>query len=437
MGLGGSVLLRIEAGRRRPATLSLGTSAAIQGLNALTGILLARSLGPVGRGELAAILLWPSILAAVGSLGMAEAVTYETATGSSPVRAVVGTALAVAAVQSLVLIGIGAVVASMVHRGHGAETAHSTYLFLAYIPLNLLTVYAMGIMNGLQHFLAYHALRLTVIALTAVGLFLLLATNPTLTVRAAIVAYLVANALTAAAALLVLRRQGVLSLAYRHETVRRLLGFGLRSHTTNVASMLNERLDQLVISVLLAPAKLGLYVIAVTLTAATTIVGHATGMVVLPVVASLRDPAERVAAATRYIGWVLVGATCVAVPMVAFTPLLIRVLFGEQFLGAAPVARVLLVASVFLSTNGVVGAVLKAVGRPLDAGMAECLSLGVTVAGLALLLPRLELLGAGLTSLLAYCSTTVWMTSRAARALDVAPLALLLPKARRGRPLGD
>jgi O-antigen/teichoic acid export membrane protein len=436
MGLGATMSMRIEAGRRRPLTLSLATSAAIQCFNALTGILLARSLGPVGRGELAAVLLWPSLLAAVGSLGVAEAVTYETATGSSPVRAVVGSGLAVATLQSLVLVGIGAVVASMVHGGHDARIVRSTYLFLAYIPLNLVSIYAMGVLNGLQQFFAYHVLRLVVIALVASGL-LLLATNRALTLRAAIVTYLIANAVTAAAAILALRRQGALSLTYSHETVRRLLGFGLRSHTTNVASLLNEQLDQLVISIFLAPAKLGLYVIAVTLTSATTIIGSATSMVVLPVVASLRDPAERVAAATRYVGWVLVGAACAALPMVAFTPLLIRVLFGEEFLGAAGVARVLLLAAILLSTNRVIGAVLKGVGRPLDAGMTECLSLVTTVVGLSLLLPRLELLGAGLTSLLAYCSTTVWMTSKAARALDVTPLALLLPWARTGRRLGN
>jgi O-antigen/teichoic acid export membrane protein len=436
MGLGAAVSTRIEAGRRRPFTLSLATSAAIQCCNALTGILLARSLGPVGRGELAAVLLWPSLLAAVGSLGVSEAVTYETATGSSPVRAVVGSGLAVAALQSLVLVCIGAVVASLVHGGHDARVARSTYLYLAYIPLNLVSIYAMGVLNGLQRFFAYHALRLVVIVVVASGL-LLLAISRALTLRAAIVTYLIANAITAAGAILALRRQRALSLAWRPDTLRRLLGFGLRSHTTNVASLLNEQLDQLVISVFLAPAKLGLYVIAVTLTSATTIIGSATSMVVLPVVASLRDPADRAAAATRYVGWVLVGATCVALPMMAFTPLLIRVLFGEGFLGAAGVARVLLLAAILLSANRVIGAVLKGVGRPLDAGMAECLSLVATVAGLALLLPRLELLGAGLTSLLAYCSTTIWMTSRAACALDVAPTTLLLPWARTGRRHGD
>jgi O-antigen/teichoic acid export membrane protein len=432
--LSDTVLTRIDAGRRHPVTLSLATSVAIQGFNVLTGVVLARALGPAGRGELAAVLLWPSILAAVGSLGVAEAATYETASGSSPAEAVYGGSLTIAGVQSLALIAIGAVVIPIVH-GHDREIARSTYLFLLFIPLNLLTLYAAGILNGLHRFAAYQALRLMVFALMAGGL-VLLAVQQVLTVRAALMVYLIANAVTAVVALLLLRRQAASSLTFKYETVRRLLRFGLRSHTTNVASLLNERLDQLVISVFLAPAKLGLYVIAVTLTSATMIIGNATGMVILPMVASLEDPAERITVASRYVGWVLVGAACVAVPMVAFTPLLIRVFFGYDFLGATTVTRVLLVATVLLSANRVIGALLKAVGRPLDAGVAELLSLGMTVGGLALLLPRLELLGAGLTSLMAYGVTTAWMTLKAARALDVPPTVLLVPGGR-GRRSGN
>jgi O-antigen/teichoic acid export membrane protein len=436
MGLSATILMRTEIAQRRPVILSLATSAAIQGLNALTGILLARSLGLLGRGDLAAILLWPGILAAVGSLGVTEAVTYETAAGSSPVRAIVGSSLIIATIQSIALIGIGAVIAPIVHNGRDTQVLYSTYLYLAYIPLNLITLCAIGVLNGLQQYLAYHTLRLMVIALMALGL-VLLAAYQALTVRAAIVAYLAANMLTAVSALLLLQRQGVLSLTCRYETIRRLFGFGLRSHTTNVASLLNERLDQLVISIFLAPAKLGLYVIAVTMTSATTFIGSATAMVVFPVVASLRNPTERMTAATRYVRWILVGATCTAVPLIALTPLLIQVLFGKTYLDAVPVTRVLFAASVFLCTNYVVGAVLKAVGRPLDAGIAECLSLGVTAVGLVLLLPWLELIGAALTSLLAYCATTVWLTLRAARALEITPLHLLLPTARDRKPLGD
>ena len=86
---------------------------------------------------------------------------------------------------------------------------------------------------------------------------------------------------------------------------------------------------------------------------------------VLPLVASADDDEARTAAARRYVRRVLLGAAAIAVPMIVATPWLIRLLFGADFLGAATVTRVLLVATVFFSTNRVIAALLNAVGRPL------------------------------------------------------------------------
>ena len=57
---------------RRAVVFSLLTSGGVLAVNVLTGILLARTLGPGGRGELAALLLWPSMLVLVGSLGVGD-----------------------------------------------------------------------------------------------------------------------------------------------------------------------------------------------------------------------------------------------------------------------------------------------------------------------------------------------------------------------------
>ena len=44
-------------------------------LGVVTGTILARVLGPVGRGELAAITLWPGILLTLGGLGIPHTIT--------------------------------------------------------------------------------------------------------------------------------------------------------------------------------------------------------------------------------------------------------------------------------------------------------------------------------------------------------------------------
>ena len=48
---------------------TFSTSLVIQACGAATGILTARLLGPVARGELATVMLWPPILSNLGLLG--------------------------------------------------------------------------------------------------------------------------------------------------------------------------------------------------------------------------------------------------------------------------------------------------------------------------------------------------------------------------------
>ena len=48
----------------------------IQLTNFLTGPIIARALGPEGRGELASIILWPNLLGSVFALGLGPALLY-------------------------------------------------------------------------------------------------------------------------------------------------------------------------------------------------------------------------------------------------------------------------------------------------------------------------------------------------------------------------
>ena len=58
-----SVSQRLRSLTGGPIGASLAASVGIQAVNVFTGILLARGLGPEGRGEFAAVILWPTVLA--------------------------------------------------------------------------------------------------------------------------------------------------------------------------------------------------------------------------------------------------------------------------------------------------------------------------------------------------------------------------------------
>jgi O-antigen/teichoic acid export membrane protein len=395
-------------------------------MNVVTGVLLARALGPHDRGVLAAVVLWPSMLAAVGSLGNVEATTFHAGRMRVALGSLVSTTLMIAITESLVLVGLGLLIAPIVYQDYGSGTLTVALLFLTFIPLNLSTLSLMAVLNGVQRFQLYQILRLSVVFVTLV-LLAGLALAGELSVESAVVSYLAANAITTAAAA-ILVAHAVRSLSRPRLTLaRQLLSFGLRSHTSAVPGLFNQRLDQLVISVFLAPAKLGLYVIATTLTSATAVVGYSVAMVALPTLARLEPGTERTATGRRLVVLTLVLSAGVSVPLFVLAPQIIDVFFGRGFHAATDAARVLLIGAVFFSMARTLEASLQGVGRPLSAGAGELVALGVTLIGLAVLLPMLGLVGAALASVFAYGISAGLMTRRLARILNLPWHAICLP----------
>lgn len=409
-----------------PLAGSFATSLLILGVNMVTGVLLARTLGPSGRGELAAILLWPALLVILGSIGVTDSITYHAARQTVPIETIVGTVALVWVVQTIAIVAVGAVFIPQVMSQYGSQTTHLAVLYLTiYTPLFLALDYILGLLKGIHRFGGFQALRLGLIVITGVGLVLTFELG-VLEVGVAVGTYATAYAAIGLVALVVLRRTCPQAPVFDSRFARTLIGFAVKSHTSSVSSFFNERLDQLVIAVFLAPAQLGLYVIAVTLTSLTNLVGYSVSAIALPVVAAERAERVQADAVRRYIRLTLLGAIAITVPMLLLAPALIDVFFGSSFAPAASVTRVLLIAAAVLTITRLVQALLKAAGRPLDAGVSEFVAVGVTLVSLAVLLPWLGILGAGVASLLAYCASAGWTAKRASRAFGLSSVRFLL-----------
>lgn len=405
---------------------SFGASLGIQAANVLTGVLLARMLGPGGRGELAAIVLWPTLLKAVAGVGVFEATIFHVARGTRELGTLLGTSLAIALAEGLACVAAGAAILPFVLHRYDRSVVVAALLYLAYVPLDLAGLALLAVLNGRQRLTAFQRLRLVPPLVSAVGLGAL-ALADSLTLRPIVGVYVASNVLVIAlTAPLVLRDAWPLRVSLAH--AREVLGYGLRVHLGNSGAFINERIDQLVISLFLGPVKLGLYVIAYTLTSLTTLVGNSVAFVALPTLAAIEDESERAEAGRRFVALTLLVASVATLPIVAFAPALVELFFGPGFRGAGQVCRLLAVAAVVFSVNRALGSVLMGIDRPLDPAKGELIAVGVTVAGLAALLPTLGLLGAGVASLAAYSASMLWLVRRAARALGVAPARLLLPR---------
>ncbi len=135
-------------------SITLGTSLLLQILNIGTGILTARFLGPSGKGQLTAIMLWPSILVALGSLGLGGAVTYYVSQKSQDSGNVFTTSILLGMFQSVTLIGLGLLIIPWVLASQGSDIVQMSTAYLVYIPLSLLTLYSQSLLSARMNFVA-------------------------------------------------------------------------------------------------------------------------------------------------------------------------------------------------------------------------------------------------------------------------------------------
>ena len=356
---------------------------------------------------------------------MADALTYFAARDEHPVGRLLGSAAVVALVQSGLLIAIGLLLEPLVLDRYGHAAIGSAELMLVgFLPASLVGTYMLGVLNGRQHLVQFQVLRGLVMLVTAAvltGEWLAGA----LTVRHAVYAYIGANAFIVFVLVFVLLRLEHPRLETSRRLAGDLVGFGLRSHTSNVSVLLNNNVDQLLVSVTLSPALLGLYTVASTMGDVVTVVGYSVAPVALPLVAARQGDEERRTRARGMVAATLVLSLALALPLFVFAPQILDGVFGHPFHGASTSARLLVAGAVMFSVNRSLEAVLKAVGRPLAAGMAELVALGVTAASIAVLLPLFGLVGAASASILAAAASGMLLMRAAGRALALKPTELL------------
>jgi O-antigen/teichoic acid export membrane protein len=411
----------------RAGFLSLGGSVAIQGLNVVSGVILARALGPSARGELAAVLLWPGILAAVGGLSTAEGVAYFTARASSPTQATAATALAISLAQAIVLMAAGYLLMPVVLGHYGVDTVRAGRLYLLSIAPYLLGQAAMAVLQGRQRWMTLNLVRVVITATTVAGLVLLLSAGR-VTVLNATALYIVVAAVGLAATVAALAARGWLGVRPDARLGRSITVFGLKAHVGSLAGQANLNLDKAAIAVFLSSRDLGVYAVAVTLSAPLTMIGTAIGTVALPAVAASASAPERRHAFAWLVRSTLVLSTVTAVTLVVLTPLLMRTFFGVGFLSGVLVAQVAITAALVRGVGYVLAYGLCAFNRPLAPSIAEVLAVVATAIGLAALLPSLGLVGAAITSLAAYSVSAAYMLWFAQRRLEMPLADLLLPR---------
>lgn len=405
-----SLVGRVRAALAHPALRKrvlapMGFDASILAVNLITGIVIARALGPAGRGEIAAILLLAQLGVWFFSGGATEAIAYRLARNPSDGAKLIGTWLTIAIPLSLLAIVVAQLVLPVLFSAQTPETIHLGRIYAAIIVVMMLQAVQYGMLLGDHDFTAYNVVRLIQPALIA-GIYIALWATGALSVEVAL--WTNAGATCAAfvvAAARLLQRHGVgrPSRALARET----LSYGLRAHMGSIAGLVNARLDLLIVPAFLGAASVGLYSVATNVTSIIITLTATIATIAMPVAARRNKRSARTVIRTMQV--VLLIGVAIAVPLAILANVALSVVYGAEFAGAATALRILLPGVVLDAAAMVLWSGLLAANRPMLSSVSAIPAAILTVVGLVLFLKEGGIDVAAIVSTCAY--TVVFVIS--------------------------
>lgn len=388
-----------------------GTAATLQTLivrvfiltiNMATGIITARMLGPQGRGEQAAIVMWPQTLAFAMTLGLPTALLYNFKLRPQDKEKLFTAALLMGTGLGVLASLLGIFFLPRWLTQYSLEVIRTAQWFMVTAPVLLLATILGAALEAEGEFTFANQLRYLQPLMTLVVLSGLVWAE-VLTPLTAGLAYLLPNLPLLIWILAYLRRRFSPSWLELGSSCKRLISYGLRSYGVDLLGTLSAQIGQAMVVSLLTPADMGMYVIALSLSRMLDVLQSSIITVLLPKTAA-RPVKEIVKLTGRSARISLLLTLLATILIIILAPILLPLLYGQEFLKALLVLRILLIEVTIGGTLWVLAQAFMAAGRPGIVTILQSLGLGLSIPLLLFFIPMYGFVGAGLALL---CSTIV------------------------------
>lgn len=381
----------------------------ILAVNFGTGVITARLLGPVGRGEQATMILWPQLFGYALTLGLPSALLYNLKRDPDKAPRLLPAALLLGTSMGLLAILIGVLFIPRWLTEYPPEVVRLAQWLMLFAPLSLLNLVLLHAFLALEEFGTYNAVRYSLPLLTLLAL-VSLALSDNLTPYSAALAYLLPVAPVSLWMLVRLWRLYRPVWRGLGSAFKRLTSYGLRSYGLDLlGSQVAGQLDRVLVVGLLNPAAMGLYVVALSLSQMLGVFHSAVVTVLFPK-ASGRPVEEVVALIGRGARVSIAINLLAAVGLALLGPWVLGLVYGQEFLSAVPVFRILLLEAVLGGAAWVLAYAFMALDRPGTVSLMQGIGRGMSVPLLLVLVPLYGLEGAGLAVLLSTMARLVFVT---------------------------
>lgn len=368
-------------------------------LGVVAAVVVARALGPAGRGTFGVMLAIGAIGVQLGNLGLPSATVYALGREPRRLRELIGLALLVSlGCGGVLALAAGALTATGVVSV--ALSAGQAWAAAAWIPVGLLFLLAQNALLGLRAIRWYNLLQLGLDAANALVLVLCFWIGWSAPGRFYGAAFGV-TALAAVSALGIVRRHADGPPAWpRAELLGPTLRYGTRAYLSTLCAYLVINFDLLMVASLRGAGDAGYYAIAGKVAEMLSLAPAAIGAMLFATISGMRQGR-----------WAFTRRVTLALAL-AFPPVLllagllarplIGLLFGSAFLPAAGALLWLLPGVYVLGINMQLMNYFGGTGMPLVTIVGPGLGLGVNVLLNLWWIPRYGIAGAAAASSAAY-----------------------------------
>lgn len=356
----------------RPHAAAVSGAFASLAANAVAGLVIARELGPAGRGEVSYAFLLMSVGSTIAYFGIDYAATHLLAPAQTRTTGSLRLLLRAAVLSGLTTAAAVVAVAAVLR-----PPAAAAAVFVGVVA------YTVSRIGGNSAYAVGQAGRASA-ARAAVGAVYLAATVAVLALDqgadTVVWVWAVAGMALAAAFVGAARLGGIAQGPADAEQFKRFLKLGRATWQSSLAQLVTYRLDQVVVLGVLGAADLGRYSAAVFVMSLLWVVADSVGDIEHPAGAGLA-PDARYARARQVAARLTALVAAAAVAIVTLSPAAVPFVLGDGY-GGVPVLLALLAPGTVAMTAGkVAGAALMAGGHTAAIRSATFLTAGMAAVG--------------------------------------------------------
>lgn len=412
----GAPLADRDVGTRRgvgqDVVLTFGGRLALTAVVLVSDVVLARALGPEGKGAFLLILVFSQLAALVVGLGLDRSLAVFAARSEDIARR----AFANAAMWTLVVGAIGVVAVVVLYGPVPGQTSGSgplapllpplteSQLVLGALALPGELAFGIGLVGllGRERLVAYNSLRLL---RRGILLVLLLAVWAFAEVSLELVFLfnLIALWLTALGVLWAAGRARMVGFRGSASLLRQQLWFGSRTVVGALAERLHFRADAFLLNMLIGVGATGVYSVALGLAETLWYLPSALGLVLFS--RAVRPDLDSGGIAASMTRSMLGLSLLAAIPLALVAPTLVELVYGPPFREAGLALQVMLPGVVAYSVVAILSHYIIAAGAPGTATAVLLVGLALNLAANVVLIPQLGMVGAAASASISYATT--------------------------------